>query len=956
MEHKKIDLKLIICRHGRSIFVVSLLLFNLCFFVFYTHTAHAAALGNLAGYWKLDETTAGATAIDSSGNNNNLTPSGSPQPSTSVPSNISFPDSRSLSFNGSNTLEEANPTGLNYGSAPRSISAWIYPTVDPTGGEVPAAYGACAYGGVSTNQGMEFGFFIDSSMDLHFWGCGSYDFDTNHTVTLDQWSNVTITYDGSTVTVYLNGVNVGSQARTLVNQGASTPYMEIGSASLMDGVPDSFTGNVDDVRVYTRALSSTEVSEIASTGNTVATWTGNSSTNWQNSANWNINAVPDGYTNIIVGNGTYQPELTAPTSVSGLVINAGSSLNLNGQNLSMNDSGNFTNNGTLMLQGVETITSLANDSSSGTVEYDGNGTYSLLNFGYVYHNLLFNGTGSWTLSSPLTVNNNLNIASGTLSSGGNNITLDGNWANTGTYNADNNTVILNGNDQTINGSTTFYNLTKATTNGSVLIFQAGNTQTVTNMLTLTGTSGNLLALQSTLSGTQWRLNLTGSSNLNYLAVQDSNNLGAILNPPNSLDDGDNLNWFPPYKPTALGSPGYVGGSYTNNSSPTLSFNLSNSDTLENLKYQVEVASNNSFTGPLIDFISAFAPQGSSSFSVGQPTGSGSYITGSAGQILPAGSYYWRVQMIDSAGNSSGYTMANNGAVAFIVDTTPPTVPGQPSTTSPTTTGRPVWTWVASTDSGSGLVSTPYTVEWSPDATFTSDVSSTTSSTNSLTLPVTLTPGTWYIRVKAEDVAGNVSAYSLTGSVTITSSTMNTNIGDEDTDDAAQTTTASVNVNSRASSKLLISKLTNTKTNSSILLNDYSQYASGEGKQFNLKPNQVVYFKVGSQTHSITVDTVAADQVTLTLHSTPRTVTIQTGDTDEYDVDGDGRPDIKITLLGIRDGVAQLSFAQVGQATVNLNLSRSSQLPSGLSWLIVLLIGIVLGMWIMWRWKRLKSNK
>ncbi|MEA2715387.1 MAG: peptidoglycan DL-endopeptidase LytF, partial [Candidatus Parcubacteria bacterium] len=59
----------------------------------------------------------------------------------------------------------------------------------------------------------------------------------------------------------------------------------------------------------------------------------------------------------------------------------------------------------------------------------------------------------------------LNITSGTLSSGGNAIALSGNWSNSGTFNHNNSTVTLDGGDQTITGSnnTAFYNLEKSTT-------------------------------------------------------------------------------------------------------------------------------------------------------------------------------------------------------------------------------------------------------------------------------------------------------------------------------------------------------------------------------------------------------------------------------------------------------------------------------------------------------------
>lgn len=920
---------------------------------------YATPLGNLAGYWKLDETSTGSTVADSSGYGNNLSVTGSPQPSTQVPSAISFPDSRSLSLNGSSTLDVANPTGFNYGTSPRSMSSWIYPTSTPAGDvEVPVAYGSCAYNNVQTNIGKAFGYFIDSSMDIHFWGCGS-DFNTNTTVTLNTWSNITITYNGATVTVYLNGNQIASQGDTLVSQGASTPEMDIGSAYQIDTTAHYFTGNIDDVRIYNRALSPTEVSELVVGNNTTATWTGGISNSWANPSNWNIGAVPDSYTNIVVGNGTYQPALTTSTSLAGLTIDSGDNLNLAGQNLTMNDSGNFTNNGTVILQGSEVLSGLANDTSGGTIEYDGSGTYTSLDFGDTYNSLDFNGSGSWTLNNPLIINKSLDIVSGTLSAGGNDVTVGGNWSNTGAYNADNNTVTLGGTNQTISGSTTFYNLAKTVSSADTLTFGASTTQTITNNLTLTGASNQLLTLKSSSAGTQWLLDPTRTYNLNYLAVHDGNNLGTTpLNPTNSTDNGDNISWFPPYKPVSLSPTSTTDGSYSSDSTPTISFNLSDSDTSTNVRYEVQVANNSSFTNPIVDYTSGLGAQGSYSFTIGQNTGSGSYTTGSSGQTFPGGNYYWRVQMIDNSGNSSGFTTANNGSTAFRVDTTPPTTPGAPHTTSPTTSTTPAWTWTDSTDSGSGLATTPYTVEWSTDPSFTNNVSSTTSQTNSLTLPANLIPGIWYVRVKAKDIVGNVSAYSAAGLVTVTipsspSSNPTSTTPNSQSDTGTDKTASSTSQTSSSPASTSTPDLSQT-----ILLNNYTRYTSGSGEQLDLNPNQVVYFNVGSQSHSATLDQVGSDYVVLTLKSTPRNVTIQTGDTDEYDVNGDGKPDIAITLRGTRNGVALLTFTEVKTPAVQVNLvgvQHSAKDSSLVIWIIIFLVGVATGIWFVARRKHQRKG-
>lgn len=117
--------------------------------------------------------------------------------------------------------------------------------------------------------------------------------------------------------------------------------------------------------------------------------------------------------------------------------------------------------------------------------------------------------------------------------------------------------------------------------------------------------------------------------------------------------------------------------------------------------------------------------------------------------------------------------ATNESITYsdtiVVDTINPTTPGLPNTTSPTNNVLPSWNWSASSDSGSGLASPAYTVEWSMDENFSNGVNVFSSSTNSFTHTSNLTEGEWFLRIKSEDLAGNSSAYSEIGSVLIDTS-------------------------------------------------------------------------------------------------------------------------------------------------------------------------------------------
>jgi filamentous hemagglutinin family protein len=166
-------------------------------------------------------------------------------------------------------------------------------------------------------------------------------------------------------------------------------------------------------------------------------------------------------------------------------------------------------------------------------------------------------TGSLSISASKT----LNASSGT--DGASTITLGGGWTNNGTFTAGSSTVTLNGTDQTITGSSTFFNLTKTVAAAATLTFAAGSTTTVGGTLTLNGAVGALLSLRSSASGTRWFVNPTGTRSVSFVDVRDSENLTLpIIDPSSSVDSGNNKYWFPeaillPRIPAGTDTPGDV---------------------------------------------------------------------------------------------------------------------------------------------------------------------------------------------------------------------------------------------------------------------------------------------------------------------------------------------------------------------------------------------------------------
>jgi len=126
-----------------------------------------------------------------------------------------------------------------------------------------------------------------------------------------------------------------------------------------------------------------------------------------------------------------------------LTINSGATLDIEGINL---DATTLVNNGTFKLQGGETLAITNKDTDSGTITYDGSGSYTDLEYGDDYYNLILNGTGTFALDANLNVDGALTITDGTLdvSSDNRSINVAGNWTNGDIFNSRSGTVTFDG--------------------------------------------------------------------------------------------------------------------------------------------------------------------------------------------------------------------------------------------------------------------------------------------------------------------------------------------------------------------------------------------------------------------------------------------------------------------------------------------------------------------------------
>jgi len=198
-------------------------------------------------------------------------------------------------------------------------------------------------------------------------------------------------------------------------------------------------------------------------------WTGATSTDWHTSTNWSAGTVPDLTENAIIPNVTNDPIIsTGSAEAKRLSLEPGAILTINDQDFTVAEE--FYYEGTVIAIGSPNITvggSWTSSSGSFTaanstvILNSASGTRDITIDTDSFYNLEINCSGIYQLNEDLTVSNDLTITSGTLNSDIYDITLGGDWSNSGSFTEGSNRVTFNAAAGTFdidNGSDSFYDL------------------------------------------------------------------------------------------------------------------------------------------------------------------------------------------------------------------------------------------------------------------------------------------------------------------------------------------------------------------------------------------------------------------------------------------------------------------------------------------------------------------
>jgi hypothetical protein len=210
----------------------------------------------LVAHWALDEGQPGSTVVDSSGFGNQGTPSANPPiPSTDVPP-VHYYNPLSLAFNGQDQwIDLGNPAILNLGG-PISMAAWVRTTnIDDYHGVVSHGYRW------DPNYNLSLRIFL-KQYQFTYWDS------VDHMATvpvpaedLGAWVHLCGVFDGTSYRVYRNGALAGSTSSMTSPVAASSAIWAIGARAPQPpgDASDFLQGQIDDVRIYGRALSDAEV-------------------------------------------------------------------------------------------------------------------------------------------------------------------------------------------------------------------------------------------------------------------------------------------------------------------------------------------------------------------------------------------------------------------------------------------------------------------------------------------------------------------------------------------------------------------------------------------------------------------------------------------------------------------------------------------------------------------------
>jgi hypothetical protein len=221
----------------------------------FTLTTAAVSGGTgLIGFWSFNE-GAGTTTIDASGMGNNGTLVNNPTWATgAMGGGLQF----KASDNGNDNDDPRVVIGRNFdvASLPFTLSAWV----KPEGFQDYRAIFSKRDGTSDSKIRFDVGLSKGGGNVYLYTGATKISF--NAGPALNTWTHITVVATTSSTSLYVNGVLRQTVGAARLGSGAGANTVIGGTGEAAGGDNDPFKGSIDEVRVYNRSLSATEVQQI----------------------------------------------------------------------------------------------------------------------------------------------------------------------------------------------------------------------------------------------------------------------------------------------------------------------------------------------------------------------------------------------------------------------------------------------------------------------------------------------------------------------------------------------------------------------------------------------------------------------------------------------------------------------------------------------------------------------
>lgn len=218
--------------------------------------AHAQSPSGPLGYWKGDDGAAPTNAADASGNLRTGTYLNGATTSATVPA-LLFTNPTSMSFDGTNdSVSVPDDPGLRI-TGDITIAFWKRKAADAAdwtrlvgkGNATQRNYGVWEF--PATNGRIKF-------QEYDAAGASILEVDSALATAVGTWYHIACTISGSAATLYIDGTSNATGTRTGTPGTAADP-LTFGYA----GFHTYFNGQLDDIRIYNRALTAGEVGWLA---------------------------------------------------------------------------------------------------------------------------------------------------------------------------------------------------------------------------------------------------------------------------------------------------------------------------------------------------------------------------------------------------------------------------------------------------------------------------------------------------------------------------------------------------------------------------------------------------------------------------------------------------------------------------------------------------------------------